>query len=229
VSEAFAFPEARRAERLSAELCAVLARVACVARVGVFGSRARGEADRWSDIDLLVITRGGVEDYWAVFTRLRAHKRVVHHHVFIAQARPAGGSVLGILFVDESVFHNVDLNFMSAAEAGVAGNLARFGPVRWMHERAGAASPSETTGMAPPDSVLVQHPDDKRIGEALHWTKKAVKKYQRGQGPLEEVAQTSARLADVMHDFPEDVPLPTGNLCQAARIYLHIAGHLIGR
>lgn len=226
VNQALLYPDPQRRERLLSDLCALHSQLDCVQQIAVFGSLARGQADRWSDVDLLVITRSGPPDFWRVFSDLREQRPVLHHHVFMPQALPAGGHVLGILFDGKSVLHNVDLNFVSEAEALLAANMERFGPLRWLYTAPAQSAPVAVSAGPPPEALLPQHPDDQRIGAALHWTKKAIKRWLRGVGPAEPVAAAAAPLRQVMQDFPEDVWLPTGNLCRAARLYLQMAAEI---
>ena len=100
-----------------------------VQRVLVFGSFARGEADRWSDIDLLVVTANRMQ-FWQVFTTLARHRTILWRSRFVPQCDPSGGYVLGIVFEGESVFHNVDLNFMTLAEYHMPDALNRFGTMK---------------------------------------------------------------------------------------------------
>ena len=98
-------PEMDRPETLAFERGSFFGGFRCVEGCFVFGSLARGEWDRWSDIDIL-LTLGQCEDcYWRLFAALCQWHHVIYHGRVETAVQPAGGCVLGIVLEGESVFH----------------------------------------------------------------------------------------------------------------------------
>jgi predicted nucleotidyltransferase len=123
------YPDQNALARLLKELTEFFAQFPSVNRIFILGSMARGNWDRWSDIDLLIVTQAGFEQQWQIFDSLRQFKPILHHHPFIS-VEPSGGFVPGIVFEKESVFHILDLNFMTFTEFQSPQALDRFGPIR---------------------------------------------------------------------------------------------------
>lgn len=109
------YPDENGPTRLLKELSEFFTQFSCVNRIFCLGSMARGDWDRWSDIDMLVVTQAGFEQQWQIFDKLRQFKPILHHHAFVSM-EPAGGFIPGIAFENESVFHMLDLNFISLTE-----------------------------------------------------------------------------------------------------------------
>lgn len=220
------YPDQNALARLLKELTEFFAQFPSVNRIFIFGSMARGNWDRWSDIDLLIVTRASSAQQWEIFDSLCQSKPILHHHAFIAM-KPSGGFVPGIVFEDESVFHMLDLNFVSLAQYQSPQALARFGKFRELFTAGEDCLELERengTCFKPP----IENPDEQRIGAGIHWTKKAVKKSLRGSDNIDELVTTSAHLKEIMLDFPEDKTMPGGNICHLARQYIKIADFLSG-
>jgi len=217
------FPDPAGNLRLKDALCDLLATVSFVQRVILFGSFAQERADRWSDIDLLVVTINRLQ-FWELLTLLVQHKPIVWRGLFVPQYPPSGGNVLGIVFEGESVFHNVDLNFMTLAEYHTPDALTRFGTAKEVYATAAPVSNVD-------DGVIsmaeVQHPDNRRIFEGLHFTKKAIKRILRGQSAHDELRQRSDQLRHILNDYPPDVESPYGKIGWLAHQYLAMAETLL--
>ena len=192
----------------------------------VFGSIARHEQDRWSDLDMIVVTNRR-QDFGIVYEALRQHKPIVHHNPLTPQVAPCGGHLLGVVFADESVFHNLDLNFLSMTDYQSTNALQRFGQIKNVYTA--KEDPEALAKELITISRLAEHPDEIRIGNALHWTKKAVKKVLRQRGTLVDVKACNDSLKQVMNDYPEDVILPNGNISRVAKSYIEIADLLLNR
>lgn len=219
------YPDQTALPRLLKELTEFFTQFLAVNRIFTFGGMARGDWDRWSDIDLLIVTRSGSGQQWQLFDKLARHKPILHHHPFVSM-EPSGGFVPGIVFEDESVFHILDLNFMSLAECQSPQALARFGKLRELLTAGEGYLELESENSAWPKSQT-ENPDEQRIGAGIHWTKKAIKKILRGSGSIDELTTTSTRLKEIMLDFPEDKLMPGGNICHLARQYIKIANFLL--
>lgn len=221
-----AYPDPNASLRILNELTSFFSQCSFVNRMFVFGSHARGDWDRWSDIDMLFITSNGFPDQWLLFDRLRQYKAILHHHTFTPQTELSGGNVLGIIFEDESVFHNLDLNFMPLHEFLVPKKLERFGEIKLLYLTTQDELNDEKSGFLPTFAVDV---DERRIGMAIHWTKKAIKKVLRGETTLDDLQTTSLRLKEIMSQFPEDRPMQGGNICHVARTYLQISDTVLAQ
>ena len=219
------YPDQNALIRLLKELTDFFAQSSAVNRIFAFGSMARGDWDRWSDIDLLIVTQSGPGQQWQLFNKLTQNKPILHRHPFIAM-EPSGGFVPGIVFEDESVFHMLDLNFISLAEYRSFQALERFGELRelFIAGEDHLELESENSTSFKPE---IANPDEQRIGAGIHWTKKAIKNSLRGSGNIDELAITTQRLKEIMLDFPEDKPVPGGNICCLAQQYIEIADFLL--
>lgn len=184
---------------------------------------ARGDWDRWSDVDLLIVTQAGSGQQWQLFNLLRQHKPILHHHPFILM-EPSGGFMPGIAFEDESVFHFLDLNFMALDEFQSPQSLERFGSLRDLYNFNGNRPKKDEHSSY---THVAENPDEKRIGMGLHWVRKAIKKTLRGVDNWEELTATSTRLKEIIEDYPEDVLTPGGNICRLTRHYIEIAHYLL--
>ena len=217
------YPAPERPAQLAALLCAFFAGLPLVRRVVVFGSQATGGGDRWSDVDLVVVTPQ-LADYRHVLAALGAYKPIVHH----APVRPSpdhpGLHALGIVFAGESVFHSLDLNFMALAAYNTPGSLRWFGPSRECYA-AQAAAPvggADTAPVLPPPD-----PTELSIDAANYWTKRAARRVLRGQGSRADLARRSSELRAILRGFPPDCAMPGGDPCAPARTYLAIAEALL--
>ena len=238
IVKSLAHPNVNAASRLMQETTDHFASYPFVNHVLLFGSFARGESDRWSDVDMLVVTNGGTSQQWQLFDGLRQHKPILHHHIFTPHAEPAGGNVLGIVFKNESVFHNLDLNFMSLTQFSLQNSLDRFGPTKKLYasnsHNMSFPRRRESTNLASLDThphthdMLVISSDETRIGMGIHWTKKAIKRVLRGDGNIDELIKAFARLKEIMQDSPKDMPTSRGNICRVARTYIKIADQVLG-
>jgi hypothetical protein len=137
---------------------------------------------------------------------------------------PSGGFIPGIVFEDESLFHILDLNFISLAEYQSPQAWERFGMLRELYSSPEDHLESNAVSSQKPE---IENPDERHIGAGIHWTKKAIKKVLRGSGNSDELAATSTRLKKIMLDYPEDIRTPGGNIYLLARRYIEIADFLL--
>ncbi len=217
------YPDETAPRRILEELTKFFAQFPVVNQVLVFGSMARGDWDRWSDIDMLVVTQVGAGQQWQLFNRLRQHKPILYHHAFVAM-EPSGGFIPGIAFENESVFHLLDLNFMSLTEFQSPQVLDRFGQTRNLLV---TDSKNLESNKSVPYQSVAENPDERRISIGIHWTKKAVKQVLRGSDDFDELTKTTMQLKEIMADFPENILMPGGNICRLARQYIEIADFLL--
>lgn len=221
------YPDADRPPRLAAELCTFLAAQPAVRRIIMFGSQARGTWDRWSDLDLLLVT-AGEEDYRGVLTALCAYKPIIYHAPVRSSADHPGRHVIGIVFEDESVFHTLDLNFMPVAVYGQAGARAwfdTFGPAIDYY----VAQESEEPIATPASSAVDPDPDpqEQALEAANWWLKRTLRRVLRtGQGH-DELTRHVQAVQTAMLGLPTSCAMPGGDPCHLAHIYLVFADRLL--
>jgi len=221
--EAALYPDPQRLWRLMHKVQTLFEQCPVIARLFVFGSLARRDADRWSDLDMLVVTQRSCQ-FRAAFDHLRRHTTILHHNPFTLNTETAGGHVLGIIWAGESVFHCLDLNFLTMDDLKSAESLRRFGEISVLIQSDGISDspPYETV------NADAENADNTRIyGGGIHFTKKAIKKLIRQRGTPEEVRQRLEILKTIMHDYPADFMVPSGAIGQLAHTYIAIAEHLL--
>jgi predicted nucleotidyltransferase len=213
------YPDPAHLPLLLNDLTAFFSQQSSVAQVFAFGSLARQEWDRWSDLDVLVITTAQRE-FKPVFAQLSQCKPILHHSFFTLRPNMDGAYVLGNVFVDESVFHCVDLNFLSVAQAQVPDALLRFGPLLllYSHEPLIVHSDVELSS-----GFHTEDPTEKRINDAMHFTKKALKKVLRRQGSADDLQARVDYLTTILQDYPGDIVTPGGRIGQLAQTFIDMA------
>ena len=97
------------AYRLKQEIVAALAEVPGVLRIASFGSVAVGQADLWSDLDLLVEVD---QTAWLAAAAIRLTKPVLFYRPFTGVPQPSGR----YWFADESPFTRLDVSFYAPAD-----------------------------------------------------------------------------------------------------------------
>jgi predicted nucleotidyltransferase len=226
VNDRFLYPNEDRLPHLGSELCRMFSQMPGVVRVIIFGSLARDEWDRWSDLDLLIIT-ASADQFWPVFSQLVQLKPVLHHSFFTLRAEGDGAYVLGNVFVDESVFHCLDLNFLSFAQFQERDALHRFGPTRTLYRSDNTPYGFVSDAPQAPET-LHDDPIEKRINDAMHFMKKALKKVLRQKATDSELRPLVDHLSTILKDYPEDIVVPRGHLGYLAHTYVKIAEALLG-
>jgi predicted nucleotidyltransferase len=216
------YPSADAVLALLDEVTRVLVQSSLVRTIMCFGSVARGTPDRWSDIDLIVVTdtRRAFVD---VLDCLQQHKPIVHRNQFVPYAEPSGGHILGILFEGCSVFHCIDLNLLTWQEYTAAELLARFGVTKEIYHSAVVVMPEHDTEIAAEE----EDPTEAEIKWRVHFTKKLIKKVLRGENRRDELAKYAALLRDVMRDYPADLMIAGRRIGYLATTYLQMADRLL--
>lgn len=211
-------------KRLFGDVTDTLTQAEYVRKIMCFGSVARGTPDRWSDIDLLVVTETRPQ-FLDVLRCIETVKPILHRNHFVAHMEPAGGHVLGMTFQGESVFHCIDLNLLTSQEYQTDTALKRFGVIKTLY----TSDQPMTAAIVDETSVEseVEDPHEARIKVAVHFTKKAVKKVLRGEADLEDLRQRSAALQQVMADYPSDLMINERHIGRLAHAYLNIAARLL--
>lgn len=117
-------------EALRDELVAALSRLTAVRSIDTFGSLARGTADRWSDIDLLVWCEAPELTAWRAAGAIRVTKPVSFYRMFTGVAQPSGR----YWFHSASPFHRLDVSFAAPEErAPIVANGVRAGHPVQLH------------------------------------------------------------------------------------------------
>lgn len=213
-------------KRLLDDVTHALTQAEYVRKIMCFGSFARGTWDRWSDIDLLVVTETRPQ-FLDVLRRIEAFRPLLHRNHFVANTEPAGGHVLGITFQGESIFHCIDLNLLTLTyeEYQTDSTLERFGLIKTLYtsdQPMSAGSVDETSVESE-----VEDPDEARIKVAVHFTKKALKKVLRGEANLDDLRQRTTTLKQVMAEYPADLVINGRQVGRLAHTYLNIAARLL--
>lgn len=211
-------------KRLLDDATHALTQAAYVRKIMVFGSFARGTWDRWSDIDLLVVTETRPQ-FLDVLRRIEAFKPILHRNHFVAQIESAGGHVLGMTFQGESIFHCIDLNLLTVHEYQNDDALERFGLMKTLY----TSDQPMPAGVADKTAVKseLENPDEARIKVGVHFTKKTVKKVLRGDTNLDDLRQRAATLKQVMAAYPADLVIDGRQVGRLAHAYLDIAARLL--
>lgn len=204
------------------EVRAILVQLPFVQRISVFGSLAGADWDRWSDIDMLVVTQARGQ-FLAVWQALHDAKPVLYHYP-LSRAEPSGGHMLGNVFVGESVFHCLDLNLLTVHEYRTPGALDRFGALLEVHLAPDIPVIEAEAGM---DATQALTPDEDRIATGIHFTKKAIKRALRGYPAHDDLKRCAGQLKAIMQDYPVDYQVVGGNIGKVAQTYLTIADVLL--
>jgi predicted nucleotidyltransferase/metal-responsive CopG/Arc/MetJ family transcriptional regulator len=216
------YPDATRLTALFEEIKVILAQLSFVSHIYVFGSLARQESDRWSDIDMVVVTRT-YQQFWDTWQHLHNVKPVLHHHPF-SEVEPIGAHALGNVFVDEAVFHCLDLNFLTTYEHQTPRAMERFGHLEMVYNH-----PNEVRSSTQDHRHFRQTltPDEQKIATSLHFTKKNIKRVLRGQPAHDELRKFADSLRILMQVYSFDYQVVGGELGKVAQTYLLIADDVL--
>ncbi len=214
-------PDQYGPQRLSRVFCEFLSSYSCVQQTLLFGSLARGDWDRWSDVDVLTVVDELPHDCYGLFIELAREFPFVHHGSFEG-AESGTMCVLGNVLKRESPFHVLDLNFVSASALDSSVIQERFGPT----VKRGTESGERVTGLRV-DPTEPQTEDEQCVWAAMHWVHKGVKKYHRGQVPLEEVEAKAADLRKTLVAYPEGISTANGSITMVAYDILEYAADLL--
>ncbi len=214
---------------LAKDLCDFLGTLPVVERCYTFGSEARGEEDRWSDIDLLLVVSGFPGCCWNVVGALNSYRPFRYHGMLMSTATSA--CMLGTVLRNESVFHKVDLNLMDLCPFERGEDVARFGTL------AECKPGYLSVGEYPPERLLVSRLRrenemdwslEHRIGTAMHFAYSEVKSVLRGQTDMSLLRQRGGELRAVLQEIPARVAIPGGDLRTVAEQWLAASDFLIG-
>ncbi len=219
------YPDAERLQAIVSIVTHCLSALPYVTHIDVFGSLARGDADRWSDIDLIVVTRKKA-DFLRCLQTLHNTKPILHHNP-LSQADPNGYHALGCVFVDESVFHCVDLNFFTREEYTKPETTRRFGARRTLYSAHTAVSQKGDSDGEPSTDTQTLTADEQRIAVAIGFTKKNAKKVLRGEEAHDNLKRFARTLTQTMQDYPVDYRVVGGNIGIVAGHYVTIAETLL--
>lgn len=216
------YPDAARPLALMEEVKAVLTQLLCVSHLYLFGSLAENRWDRWSDVDMLVVTPTK-QHIWEIWGVLHQAKPVLHHHPLSA-AEPFGVHILGNVFVGESVFHCLDLNFLTLEEYHTPGAMARFNAAKELNR-----SSASLSATVEEKSLLMQEltADEEQLSVAIHFTKKNIKKILRGYPTYDELQKFATHLRTLLENYSVDYEVVGGKIVKVAEAYLTIAAHLL--
>lgn len=215
-------PDTERHRALSDAIVKTLAALPYVHQIYLLGSLARDEADRFSDIDLLAITQTRPQ-FRAAFDALRSVHATIYHAPFTPDDS-TGGHALGCIFEGESIFHSLDLYFMTTGEQRAYQALDRFGDTRSVYERDGFETTitGELTVTGDPTSD-----DEQTILAAMQPVREAIKARLRGDQNHAVLRQHATRLYMTMQAFPADMRTANGEIGRIAKTYVKIVRKLL--
>jgi hypothetical protein len=191
--------------------------------VAQFGSLVQGTADRWSDLDMVVVTaRRG--DSRAALAALNAHKPFLHHAPVRKSEKHPGANALSITFADESPFHCLDLNFIALADYATPNAIAWLEPVRDCY-----VAPTRRIAAEAGDGYPFDELDalEMAIDGACFWTRRAAKGLLRGKSGRDLLARRHGELGAALRGTPDDGAMAGGNVCRVGRVWLAIAAVLL--
>ena len=220
------YPDQFGPRRLSELFCRFFAGFSCVRRRLLIGSLARGDWDRWSDVDLLLVVDTIPGDCYGLFAGFLREFPLVHHGFLASDPSGKTACVLGNAFQDESPFHVLDLNFVSAQEFDPATVRERFGA---MKEAPAATVRGAKEARCRGNPTAPWTEDEQRVWSAMHWVHKNVKKRHRGQASLEAVAKATGDLRTTLAAYPGGVRTPNGSITSVAAAFLPYADDLLSR
>jgi hypothetical protein len=177
-------------------LVAALSALTCVRRIDTFGSVASGQADEWSDLDLLVACEIVERTAWVAAAAIRSAKRVAFYRTFTGIEQPSGR----YWFCDESPFHRLDISFLSSeAHAAICCSGVRFGhPITIKPEHVADLPPDPYTDarLFSPVGRLEITARERHIGRLLYVHLEATKCQRRGRPIKRSITETRAALLD---------------------------------
>lgn len=164
----------------------VLRGVKGVSHAAYFGSLAKGTADAWSDIDLIVCCDSDAA--WATAARLAEELSVVLYRPFTSARAPSGR----YWFESAHPFHRLDVSFHDAPAyhtvVSEGGEFARA-PFRHLDLALGPRSVSEARSPRPEWSLRAQD-----FADALRNFQEAAKAVARGKEPKRPLPEERARV-----------------------------------
>ena len=216
------YPNETRPHTLLEEVNTILMRLPFISHVYVFGSLVDADWDRWSDIDMIVVVQA-LKHTWDVWNAIHQAKPILHHHP-LSYGEPNGLHLLGNVFVDESVFHCLDLNILTIYEHDRESALERFGTVRELYHNPSlmAEPPGARSEITQQVTVEEEH-----IATAIHFTKKHIKQTLRGESVQDDLRKRTEHLRSVMEDFTFDYEVVGGKIGKVAETYLRIANMVL--
>lgn len=215
------YPELHHNRALMKRLTAFFAVQPAVYEVAVFGSLAADLADRWSEVDLIVVT-AYMGDQLPVFARLRGTLAVVYHRPFMRDTHVPGAYVSAMLLAGESPFHLVNLHFLSLAERANPSALERYRGLRQLHRMLTVPWPPVPTTYDPVPNEA-ETVDEARVYAATNTLRRMLRQVLRRQVAPADLGVPVAALRGLLADYPDGLPTAHGDVCAVAARYLDMA------
>ena len=188
----------RNAAPLLSEIVQAISRLSCVREIASFGSFAIGQADEWSDIDLLVACAEPAKTAWRAAGAIRFLKPVAFYRMFTGVAQPSGR----YWFCDETPFHRLDIAFHSTTDyANALRNGVRAGhPIQPRREYLAESMPDAIADSTIyPSTEPVQITDrETEVGRLLYLHLEALKFSMRKRPWKQNPFKTRAQLLAAM-------------------------------
>ena len=216
------YPASDRPPALLTEITEIIARLSFVKHIYVFGSLVGDDWDRWSDIDMIVVTQFQSQ-FWNVWETLNSAKPIVHHHP-LTYGDISGAHMLGNVFVDDAVFHCLDLNFFTMVEWEKPETSDRFGAMRELYHDARVRKINHDNQACVTQELAL---GEQQISIHIHFTKKAIKQILRGRENFTDLQKYTNQLKIIMQKYTFDYQVTGGNIGSVAKTYLSIADYLL--
>jgi len=219
------YPELNHNRTLVRQLTAFFAVQPSVYEISIFGSLAADTADRWSEVDLIVVTVHEV-DQLALFMKLRDELPVIYHRPFLRDTHVPGAYVSGILLEDASPFHLVNLHFLTLAEREDPAALARYRGLRKLHQMLTIPFPPPPLldDTPPPEAETVE---EARIYDAANALRRALRRVLRRHMETTALTEPLGVVEDLLAAYPDGLPSPHGDVCVLAARYSKMAEMVI--
>ncbi|MHB1001306.1 MAG: nucleotidyltransferase domain-containing protein [Armatimonadota bacterium] len=178
-----------------------------VRAIALFGSLADSRADKYSDIDMLVVCDNVDQIRWHAASVIRSVKPVLYYRKFSAVDQPSGR----YWFNGESLFNRLDVSFNSVEEYGLLiKEPVRFGKDIILKEL--YVNPDHLSYTLP--VIEVNHLDassrETEVGLWVYRLLNGMKTHLRGNEPNRSLVETTDGLRNAMNGISRDTIMAGG-------------------
>lgn len=224
-SEPLVHPDPEGPERIMNEIVTILADLPTVHSIGVFGSLARKNSDRWSDIDMLVGCENLHSTEWQAADAIRSAKSVLYYRKFSLLEPPSGR----YWFDSESPFHRIDISFHTVEEF----QSYLIEPVRYGHDLTLREVYRSNATLPFVDSLINEYhrrvidPAEQETGLWIYRLIERTKAHMRGGRTIEDLISTGDTLRNHLSNLSPEVVIVGGDIHSLAQRVLDISDQLI--
>jgi hypothetical protein len=185
--------------------------------IAVFGALAADTADRWSAVDLIVVT-AHTEDQPTLFATLRDHHTVIYHRPFMRDPNGPGAYVYGVLLAGVSPFHLVNLHFLTLTERNQPEIRSRYYGIRRLHQM--IVAPSPTPAQATTLPAEAETVEEARVYDATNSLRRALRQVLQQHSRPDTLNAPRTQLETILASHPNGIPSLHGDVCVLAQHYL---------